>query len=122
VPPWSCSTSSSDPEFTAFYRSLERKAHEKLESWCEELRKQGLSPRARVCVGRRGAEILRRAQQTPCDLIMMASHSITGPEGRLGTLSHQVAMLAACSVLLVRSAAPPGSMTAQAAESRNPST
>jgi nucleotide-binding universal stress UspA family protein len=99
-------TREADPEFEAFHRAFERKAREKLERWCEALRKDGFAARTRVCVGRRGAEILRRAGESRCDLILMASHAITGPEGPLGTLSHQVAMLAPCSVLLVRTATP----------------
>lgn len=95
-----------DPEFADFYRALERKAREKLERWCELLRKDGFAARSHVCVGRRGAEVLRRAAEGGCDLIVMASHAITGPEAPLGTLSHQIAMLAPCSVLLVRAPRP----------------
>jgi nucleotide-binding universal stress UspA family protein len=99
-------TREADPELEAFYRALERKAREKLERWCEALRKGGFAARANVCVGRRGAEVLQRAGESRCDLILMASHAITGPEGPLGTLSHQIAMLAPCSVLLVRTRVP----------------
>jgi nucleotide-binding universal stress UspA family protein len=95
-------TREADPEVAAFYRALERKAREKLERWCEALRKDGFAARTHVCVGRRGAEVLRRASESRCEVILMASHAITGPEAPLGTLSHQIAMLAPCSVLLVR--------------------
>jgi nucleotide-binding universal stress UspA family protein len=94
------------PEFEPFYRALERKAREKLERWREGLLKDGFAARSHVCVGRRGAEVLQRASESRCDLIVMASHAITSPEGPLGTLSHQIAMLAPCSVLLVRAPMP----------------
>jgi nucleotide-binding universal stress UspA family protein len=94
------------PELEGFYRALERKAREKLERWREALRKDGFAARMHVCVGRRGAEVLRRAGESRCDLILMASHAITGPDAPLGTLSHQIAMLAPCSVMLVRTRTP----------------
>jgi nucleotide-binding universal stress UspA family protein len=47
---------------------------------------------------------VRYAADAGSDLIVLATHRVGAqrPEGALGTLSHQVALLAGCSVLLVR--------------------
>jgi nucleotide-binding universal stress UspA family protein len=58
----------------------------------------------RIAYGRRAAGILDAAAECGADLIVMRSHRVEPgrPGGGLGTLSHEVALLAAVPVLLVK--------------------
>ena len=58
-----------------------------------------------IIYGHRTAEIIGYDQEHDVDLIVLRSHVLDGANiaGGFGTLSHQVALLAPCSVLLVRS-------------------
>lgn len=91
-------------ELEEFYAGLRTRADAVLRQRAAELQARGLASRIEICVGRRGAEILRLAEQEDSDLIVLASHRIdpTRTGGGLGTLSHQIALLAPCDVLLVR--------------------
>ena len=91
-------------ELGEFYDGLRARAAEVLKRPADELAARGLESRVEIIVGRRGFEILRIAEEEDHDLIVLASHHIdpARPGGGLGTLSHQVALLAPCDVLLVR--------------------
>jgi nucleotide-binding universal stress UspA family protein len=91
-------------ELGEFYAGLRARAEEVLQRRADELGALGLQTRVEIIVGRRGPEILMMADEQDCDLIVLASHRIepSRPGGGLGTLSHQVALLAPCDVLLVR--------------------
>jgi nucleotide-binding universal stress UspA family protein len=91
-------------ELDEFYAGLRSRAEQVLQRHADRLAGQGLHSRIEICIGRRGAEILRVAEAEDCELIALASHRIEPdrPGGGLGTLSHQVALLAPCDVLLVR--------------------
>jgi nucleotide-binding universal stress UspA family protein len=95
-------------ELEDFYAGLRARAEDVLQRRADELAKSGLDSRIEIVIGRRGAEILRVAEEGGHDLIVLASHRVdpARPGGGLGTLSHQVALLAPCDVLLVRE--PPG--------------
>jgi nucleotide-binding universal stress UspA family protein len=91
-------------ELEDFYAGIRVRAEEVLQARAEALEARGISARIEIRVGRRGAEILRVAEQEDCDLIVLASHRIdpSRPGGGIGTLSHHIALLAPCDVLLVR--------------------
>jgi nucleotide-binding universal stress UspA family protein len=93
-----------DEEMESFYRVLHGRATELLNGWCEQLRRRGLQVECEVRRGRRGPEIVGYAAERGCDLVVLSSRPITPdrPGWGVGTISHQVALAAPCSVLLVR--------------------
>jgi nucleotide-binding universal stress UspA family protein len=60
--------------------------------------------RSQVTFGKRVAEIVRFARQNRSELIVMSSHKpdVENPAQSWDTISHRVAVLAPCSVLLVK--------------------
>ena len=93
-----------DEEVRAFYAQLEARGRRQLESWAQTLEKDGFRPSITLKVGKRAIEIIRRAQDSGCDLLLLASHALNpeDPARSLGTVSHQVALVAPCPVLLLR--------------------
>jgi nucleotide-binding universal stress UspA family protein len=93
-----------DDEFRDFYTTLRERAERALERWRGEFAERGVEPECEIRLGKRGPEILSFAEQTGCDLILLTSHAIDREQpGRgFGTLSHQIALIAPCPVLLVR--------------------
>jgi nucleotide-binding universal stress UspA family protein len=94
-----------DPEeLEEFYAGLRARAEGAMSRRAAELEARGRSSRIEICIGRRGPEILRLAEQEGSELIVLGSHRVdpARPGGGLGTLSHQIALLAPCDVLLVR--------------------
>jgi universal stress protein A len=91
-------------ELEAFYRRIKEKAAKILADWTDELSSKGFEASAEIVFGRRGPEILRYADERDVDLIVMASHALDreNPSEGFGTLSHQLAALSRCSVLLAR--------------------
>lgn len=91
-------------ELTDFYKELDDKASEVMTAWCNELATKGVRLNSLVVYGQRGAEILRVAEQGGSDLIVATSHRVSPekPGGGLGTISHQIGLLAGCSVLMLR--------------------
>jgi universal stress protein A len=92
-------------ELEAFYRRIKEKAEKTLGHLTEELSARGFEAGAEIVFGRRGPEILRYADERNVDLIVMTSHPLDrdNPAEGFGTLSHQLALLSRCSVLLARS-------------------
>ncbi len=91
-------------EERAFYRRLEAAARRQLGGWGKLLAAHKVQWQAQVTYGSRAREILRRAAEGSCDLIVLSSHKVDPNrkgEG-LGTLSYQLGILAPCSVLLVK--------------------
>jgi len=91
-------------ELETFYRRIKEKAEETLAHWTEALAARGFEAKAEIVFGRRGPEILRYADERNVDLIVMTSHALdrSHPAEGFGTLSHQLALLSRCSVLLAR--------------------
>ncbi len=91
-------------ELESFYGRIKEKAEKTLARWTDELSAKGFEAGAEIVFGRRGAEVLRYADERNVDLIVMTSHSLDrdNPAEGFGTLSHQLALLSGCSVLLAR--------------------
>ncbi len=90
-----------EPEF---YGRLEKRASQHLEALSAPLRERGFRVESEVIYGPRAKTILSETTRMGADLLVIQSHRIDGErrgEG-LGTLSHQVGLLAPCPVLLVR--------------------
>ena len=92
-------------ELAAFYQTLRDKAEAILSTWMKILSNDGFDVSSEIIYGHRTAEIISYAREHDVDLIVLRSHVLDGETiaGGFGTLSHQVALLAPCSVLLVRS-------------------
>ena len=90
-------------EIEDFYKGLENKAERVMADWCGDLTGGERLDRL-VFYGRRTREILRVAEERDCDLIIVCSHRFDTehPGGGLGTISHQIGLLAGCSVMLLR--------------------
>ena len=94
-----------DPaEFKAFYRRLESNARKKLEGLASELARKALPVKIAVVYGNRVNEILRFAESSRTDLIVMSSHRLPlHPRGQdWGTISYKIGALSRCPVLLVK--------------------
>ena len=91
-------------ELQEFYGGLSDRAQAVLETWSKQLAEAGVTVKREIVFGKRGPEIIRFARENDSDLIVLASHRPTEETAveQLGTISHQVALFAPCSVLLVR--------------------
>lgn len=90
-------------EMDDFYEELREEADAKMKSWAEEIAKDGFEVHATITYGERGPEITRVADENDIDLIVQRSHKMDREENpNVGTVSHQIAVFAPCSVLLVR--------------------
>lgn len=91
-------------EMDDFYEELREDADEKMKNWGEQIAEDGFEVEATITYGERGPEITRVAEENDIDLIVQRSHKVERDNGEpaLGTVSHQVAIFAPCSVLLVR--------------------
>ena len=85
-------------EMKSFYEQLERKAS-------RNISRLSKGARGSIVYGKRVNEIVKFATKKSMDLIVMSSHkpNLTNPSRDFGTISHRVAMIAPCAVLLVKS-------------------
>jgi len=92
-------------EMDDFYEELREDAEKKLERWASSMAEDGFEVESMITYGERGPEITRVAEERDVDLLVMRSHRVDrdAAEGQVGTVSHQVAVFAPCSVYLVRS-------------------
>lgn len=90
----------------AFYRRLENSAVHHLTRYLERSASQGGRWTQAVLFGDRAAEVIRLARDSGADLIALRTHRIdpTDPATGWATLSHKIAALAPCPVLLVKGA------------------
>jgi len=96
-------------EMDDFYEELREAAGAKLTEWAEDLVEDGFDVRTQITYGERAPEITRVADDEDVDLIVQRSHTVNrddDPDTSIGTVSHQVAVFAPCSVLLVRTEKP----------------
>ena len=94
-----------DDDVADFYRELETRAHERLEALRGELAARSFTVDAHVTVADRAEEIVRFADETAVDLVVMTSRRLdpaAPPSSAWPTGSHRVALLSHLPVLLVR--------------------
>jgi len=91
-------------EMDEFYEELREDAEEKMEAWATDVADKGFEVQSTIVYGERGPEVTRVAEEEDVDLIVMRSHQISREDSgaEVGTVSHQVAVFAPCSVYLVR--------------------
>jgi nucleotide-binding universal stress UspA family protein len=96
-------------DLDAFYRRLEARARAGLDGFAARVERSGRRARTEIVVGRRVEEIVGAAVRLGCDLVVLTSHALdtVAPGRDWLTISYRVALLAPCSVLLVRSPKPP---------------
>lgn len=93
-------------ELEGFYTRLEEKAHRELAALARIVDEAGVAVRTEVVYGKRVREILRFAEEHGSDLVVLGSHAIDREHATEGwaTVSYQVAILARCTVMLVKGA------------------
>ncbi|WP_103021242.1 universal stress protein [Salinibacter altiplanensis] len=91
-------------EMDDFYADLQQEAEKKLGDWASTLAEDGFDVDSLITYGEQGPEITRVAEEENADLLVMRSHRVNrdDPDSPVGTVSHQVAVFAPCSVYLVR--------------------
>jgi nucleotide-binding universal stress UspA family protein len=91
-------------ELEDFYHELEESSRSKMEKAAQPLRDAGLTVELQVRYGKRVPEIVKFADESPADLVVISSHRIdpTDPSRTWMTISHQLAMLIAKPVLIVK--------------------
>lgn len=91
-------------EMDDFYEELREDAEEKMEAWAGMLAEKNFEVQSTIVYGERGPEVTRVADEENVDLIVMRSHKVDRdePDSNIGSVSHQVAVFAPCSVYLVR--------------------
>jgi nucleotide-binding universal stress UspA family protein len=87
-----------------FFARLETRARQVLDQHGRRLAVAGIDWDSEVVYGSRVRRIVAKAEEMSADLILLASHRLEPerPGGGWGTLSYQAAILAPCSVLLVK--------------------
>lgn len=91
-------------EMDDFYEELREEAETKMEGWATDVAEAGFDVQSTIVYGERGPKVTEIADEDSVDLIVMRSHAVDrdDPDSPVGTVSHQVAVFAPCSVYLVR--------------------
>lgn len=91
-------------EMDDFYEELRADAEEKMTAWTDEVGAAGFDVNGTIVYGERGPEITRVAEEKDVDLVILRSRLVRRDDEdvTIGTVSHQVAVFAPCSVHLVR--------------------
>lgn len=92
-------------ELRDFYEPIERRAQAQLERYATALANDGVEVEVVVRYGNRVREIVATAHEAEADLVLLGSHRVEhvgAAAGGLATISYQVAVLAPCSVLLLK--------------------
>jgi nucleotide-binding universal stress UspA family protein len=88
-----------------FYRQLEENARHNMRPLVEELGRKKVPVKSEILYGNRVAEIVRFAEDSRTDLIVMSSHKLPLRRPTVeswGTISYKVGILSRCPVLLVK--------------------
>ena len=93
-----------DDELKSFYHRLEQAAQRELSAAAQTLAEQNITASTHLVWGHRAEEVVRFAIENHADLIVLRSHRFDPQTATfpVGTLSHQLAVLAQCAVLLVK--------------------
>lgn len=93
-----------DEELKSFYQRLEQGAQRELSAAAQTLGEQNVTSSMHIVFGRRTEEVVRFAMQNQVDLIVLRSHRYDPQTAMfpVGTLSHQLAVMAQCAVLLIK--------------------
>lgn len=91
-------------EMDDFYEELREDAEGQMSTWAEAMAEHGFSVESTVRYGERAPEVTHMAEEQDVSLIVMRSHTVDrdDPDSTVGSVSHQVAVFAPCSVYLVR--------------------
>lgn len=91
-------------EMDDFYEELRADAESKMETWASGLSEQNFDVESAIVYGERGPMVTEVAADRDVDLVVMRSHKVDreDTDANVGTVSHQVAVFAPCSVYLVR--------------------
>jgi len=93
-----------DTDLEGFYERLEAKAAERMEASLELLGEGSFARRSAIVLGHRARAIADFAEAERADVIVLSSHRVDPdrPGADWMTISHKVAILARCPVLLVK--------------------
>ncbi len=91
-------------ELSDFYQELEDSSRAKLEKASQPLRDAGLTVDLHIRYGKRVPEIVKFADESSADLVVISSHRIDpeDPSRTWMTISHQLAILVTKPVLIVK--------------------
>ena len=91
-------------QMSDFYEKLQADAQARIAEHVERLAKDGVNAHAIIRIGNRAREIARFSREDGFDLMILSSHRLDPADLTHGlmTISHQVAIAAACPVLLLR--------------------
>jgi nucleotide-binding universal stress UspA family protein len=97
-----------DPDLEHFYRKLESKARDHLRDLWRRAGDPPVAHEERVILGHRVGAIIELVEKESFDLVVLSSHRIDRLRTVEATLSHLIAGLSPCDVLLVKKANPGG--------------
>ena len=91
-------------ELKDFYDRLQLDTEKRLTSLQTPLGSRGIETRRAIVYGRRLEQIIQFAREDNSSLILMTSHRVTSERPEVGwdSLSHSIAVLSPCPVLLVK--------------------
>jgi len=91
-------------EFGEFYTGLQKRAEKKMAGLVAFCQSRDVQVTEKIAFGNRVKEILKYADETEVDLIVMSSHKLhlEEPSRDWGTISYKVGILSQCPVLLVK--------------------
>mgnify|MGYP001088954842 CR=1 FL=1 len=91
-------------EFEDFYAKLKKRAQKRMRRMTDEYQDRPLSIDGEIVYGKRIHNIIRFAEGSDIDLIVLSSHRVNAEDAvqSWGTISYKVSILAHCPVMLVK--------------------